>query len=304
MKISIITPTYNRAGLLENLYKSIVANSKYNSYLEWIIIDDGSTDNTKEIIRTFGDELDIRYYYQENKGKMAALNYGIKECLGDLIIEIDSDDVLTEDAVDLIKIAYEESKKEKDIYALCFLKYDKNGNNMGQDFKVNKTTMFDLYFKQGETGEKALVFFADKRKEYTYILEKDEKFSTEARMYHKMDLKYKIKCYNEPIMICEYRNDGYSQNITKVFKENPYGYYNYFKEMFDQDMSGILFKKRLYIIKHYILFSYLTKQKNVIKNVKGFTNKLLTTILYIPGKIKTKTMFGEIEESKQGENIK
>lgn len=204
MKLSIITPTYNRAHLLGNLYDSIVKNIKYNVSLEWIIIDDGSTDNTKDIVRDFSRDLDIRYYYQENQGKMSAINNGIKECSGDLVLEMDSDDTLTEDSVDLIRVAYEESALEDDIYALCFLKYDKQGKNIGKDFSSRKTTMFDLYFKQGEDGEKALVFFTSKRKQYSYILEKNEKFSTEARMYHQIDLKYKIKCYNEPIMICEY----------------------------------------------------------------------------------------------------
>ena len=81
MKISIITPTYNRARLLKYLYNSIVLNLKYNVELEWVVIDDGSTDNTKEVVKSFPDKLEIRYYYQKNQGKMAALNNGIKECL-------------------------------------------------------------------------------------------------------------------------------------------------------------------------------------------------------------------------------
>lgn len=291
MKISIITATYNRAGMLKKLYESILSNLRYNVSLEWIIIDDGSTDHTREIIQEFAREFEIRCYYQKNQGKMVAINNGIKECTGDLIIEMDSDDILTKDAIDLIKTAYEESKKEEDIYALCFLKYDKNGKNIGKEFYTKKTTMFNLYFKQGEDGEKALVFFADKRKRYSYLLENNEKFITEARMHHRMDLEYKIKCYNEPIMICEYQKDGYSKNITKIFKENPYGYYYYFKEIFNHNMNGVPFKKRMYIIKHYILFSYLTKQKGILKNAKGFLNKVLIMIFYIPGCIKTRQMF-------------
>ena len=89
-------------------------------------------------------------------------------------------------------------------------------------------------------------------------------------------------------MICEYQKEGYSKNINKLFLENPQGYYNYFKEIFDQDMHGVTSKKRMYIYKHYILFSVLTKQKHAIKNVKGILNKIMVTILYIPGKIVTK----------------
>ena len=92
-------------------------------------------------------------------------------------------------------------------------------------------------------------------------------------------------------MICEYQKEGYTRNIDKQFTENPYGYYNYFKEILQKDMRGVTFNKRLYAIKHYILFSVLAKQKNITKEVNGIFNKILVTILYIPGKLATKNRF-------------
>ena len=89
-------------------------------------------------------------------------------------------------------------------------------------------------------------------------------------------------------MICEYQKEGYSKNILDLFKKYPYGYYQYFKEMFDQDLHGVTFKKRMYMYKHYILFSALTKEQHPIKNVKGIANKIMVAILYIPGEITTK----------------
>ena len=109
----------------------------------------------------------------------------------------------------------------------------------------------------------------DIRKKYKHKLEKNERFVTEARMYHEMDLKYKMLCINEPIMVCEYQNEGYSKNISKEFKENPFGYYKYFKEILQRDMKGVKLKKKLYAVKHFILFSYLTKQYN-LKCIKNF----------------------------------
>ena len=103
-----------------------------------------------------------------------------------------------------------------------------------------------------------------------------------------MDLHNQVRCFNKPIMICEYQKEGYTKNISKLFKESPFGYYNYFKEIFNQDMHGVTFKKRLYVYKHYILFSVLTKEKHPIKNVHGLLNKIIVGILYIPGKIATK----------------
>ena len=163
--------------------------------------------------------------------------------------------------------------------------------NIGNRFKKEKTTMFDLYFKEGENGEKAIVFFEKIRKQYKHKLEHNEKFITEARMYHEMDLKYKIMCINKPIMICEYQKEGYTNNIKEQFKKNPYGYYEYFKEILQRDMTGVLFKKRLYAIKHYILFEYITKNKNGCKKIRNIQNKILYIILYIPGILKTKRMF-------------
>ena len=158
---------------------------------------------------------------------------------------------------------------------------------METDFKKKKPLCLIYILKNGETGEKAIVFFTDIRKQYQYKIEHHEKFSTEARMYHEMDLQYKMKCINQPIMVCDYKEDGYTQNIKKVFKENPYGHYAYFKEILEQqNMQGVSFKKRVYVIKHYILFSYLAKQYK-IENIKGMKNKILYILLFIPGMIKS-----------------
>ena len=295
MKVSVLTPTYNRDSFLKDLYKSLIVNYKYNVQIEWLIMDDGSTDNTKTTVDKFIKEniIDIKYYYQENKGKMVALNNLVQYATGDIIIECDSDDYFTENAFEIVNRAYEENKKEKDLYALCFLKYDKFNNNIGKDFKNKKTTMFDLYFKEGENGEKALVYFTDKRLKYSYELEENEKFVTEARMHHKMDLQYKIKCYNDPIMICEYQKDGYTKNIKEIFKKNPKGYYEYFREILEMNLKDVKFNRLMYIYKHYILFSILANKKG-IKNAPGFINKVIVAIMWIPGLIITKKSFDNI----------
>lgn len=297
MKISVLTSTYNRGNLLKKLYNSLIQNSNYNVDVQWLIIDDGSKDDTKNIVKDFKDEnkIEIKYFYQENQGKMLAINKLVKEANGDLIIECDSDDYFTEDAFDIIKNEYQKCDKS-DIYALCFLKYDQNGNNMGNLFKNEKTTMFDLYFKDGGTGEKALAFITEVRKKYRYELEHNERFVTEARMYHKMDKDYKMICNNEYMMVCEYQEEGYTKNINREFVNNPFGYYMYFYEILnDMDMKGVSFGKRLYIIKHFILFGYLTGQKG--KNVSTFFNNILIAILWIPGRIKSKKFMNINKES-------
>lgn len=290
MKLSILTPTYNRAQCLPKLYESIKQNKIDTLELEWLIMDDGSQDHTRELIESFQKEniVPIVYFFQQNQGKMVALNNLVEKAAGDWIVECDSDDYFCQNAFQFI---VENVSLDNQVYAYAFLKYDQNLHNIGQLFpcEKEKTTMFDLYFKQGEDGEKALVFNAQIRKRFRHELEQNEKFVTEARMYHKMDALYHIIGINLPLMICEYQKDGYTKNIKEIFEKNPYGYYAYFKELLRFPMKGVLFRKRLYIIKHYLLFCYELNKKPEQKEIKGIMNKILIAFLYFPGKIKFKT---------------
>lgn len=291
MKFSILTATYNRAKCLPKLYESLIKNKSNNYEIEWLIMDDGSKDETENLIKDYiaKNEIEIKFFKQRNQGKMTAINNLAQYVTGEIWIECDSDDYFTDGAFDKIKDLYEKNKERKDIYAFAFLKIDQNGNNMGNTFKKEETTMFDLYFKEGGTGEKALAFITEVRKKYRYELEHNERFVTEARMYHKMDKDYKMICNNEYMMVCEYQEEGYTKNINKEFVNNPFGYYMYFCEILNEmDMKGVSFGKRLYVIKHFILFSEITKTTIKIKKIRNLLNKFLVSVLYIPGKLKSK----------------
>ena len=292
MKLSILTATYNRVRYLPKLYESIKKNLKYGLVCEWIIVDDGSTDKTRELVQGFIDEdiVNIRYFYQENNGKMAAINKAVKLATGELIVDCDSDDYFTDNAFEKISENADKLFNNKELYGLLFLKEEDNGTISGKYFKKQEetTTMFDLYFKEDIQGEKIIVFNSKIRKLFSHQLEKNEKFITEARMYHKMDEKYKLLAINEAIEQGSYIDDGYTKNINKTFKQAPYGYYMYFKEILTKDMKNVLLSKRLYIIKHYILFGYLTKNKFDDSVIKSKLNKFLYRILYLPGIIKSK----------------
>lgn len=297
MKISVLTPTYNRKNLLGRLYESLVKNSKYDVRIEWLIMDDGSTDGTEQVVEKFQKDiydknLEIKYYKQENQGKMVAINNLVKYATGEYMIDCDSDDYFVGNAFKYMKQKIEESKQEKNIYGLCFLKFNTNGENLGKVFTKNRSTLFDLHFKENDQGERAILFISSIRKKYMHKLENGEKFVTEARMYYEMDKENELLCFNLPVMICEYQNEGYTKNILKQFKQYPYGYYEFFKEILEKNLKGILWEKRLYVIKHYILFTYLTNKKLEIENIKDVKNKILCLILYVPGIVKTKNIFG------------
>lgn len=167
MKLSIITPTYNRANMLGNLYNSIVKNLEQNNevqqsvQVQWLVIDDGSTDNTEEVINQYIKEKDIeiQYHKQENQGKMSAINNVVQYADGDLIVECDSDDIFSDSAFLDILQAYHETKERNDLYGLCFLKYDLKGKNIGNQFHKEETTMFDLYFKERRNWRKIYCIF-------------------------------------------------------------------------------------------------------------------------------------------------
>ena len=298
MKFSILTATYNRAKCLPKLYESLIKNKSSNYEIEWLIMDDGSKDETENLIKDYiaKNEIEIKFFKQQNQGKMTAINNLAQYVTGEIWIECDSDDYFTDGAFDKIKDLYEKNKERKDIYAFAFLKIDQNGNNMGNTFKKEEITMFDLYFKEGGTGEKALAFITEVRKKYRYELEHNERFVTEARMYHKMDKDYKMICNNEYMMVCEYQEEGYTKNIDKEFVNNPFGYYMYFYEILsDMDMKGVSFGKRLYVVKHFILFGYLTGQRR--KKVKNIVNNIFIIVLWIPGRIKSKKFMNINKES-------
>lgn len=300
MRISVLTPTYNRGKLLNRLYYSLVKNLKFGIEIEWLIMDDGSTDETENIVKEFKEasNLEIKYYKQNNQGKMAAINNLVEHVTGQYMIDCDSDDYFTDNAFKYMKEKIESLKEEKNIYGLCFLKFDTKGQNIGKAFTKKRTTLFDLHFKENDQGERAILFISNIRKQYKHKLEDGEKFVTEARMYYEMDEKAELLCFNLPIMICEYQESGYTKNLEKQFKENPKGYFKFFQEILGRNMKGVLWEKRMYAIKHYILFATLTKQKYDLRKIKGFYNKLLIIILWIPGKMKTKRTFKYIENVK------
>ena len=203
MKLSILTATYNRANYLPKLYESIKENLKYKITPEWIIVDDGSTDETKNIVEEFIKEnrIIIKYMYQKNSGKMSAINEAVKMATGDLIVDCDSDDYFSDNGFEIIEKNAEKLLKDEELYGMAFLKKEENGKISGKEFsqKEYKTTMLDLYFKEDIGGEKILVYNGKIRKMYSHQLEHNEKFITEARMYHKMDEKYKLLTINEVI---------------------------------------------------------------------------------------------------------
>ena len=231
-KITVFTPTYNRAYILENLYRSLQRQSCTD--FEWLIVDDGSADNTRELVQVWqqeGNPFPIRYHKQENGGKCRAINKGLELAEGRLFLNVDSDDYLTDDAVE--KVLSWESQLPADG------KFCAVAGNLGIGPRETPNTPLPGEYYDGNAfdrygiveGERAFAFYTEIHRRYLYPDCPGEKFMTEAVAWNRMahDV-YRIRFYNDIIWIYEYKPDGLTQAGDRLFWENPQGTGIFFRE--------------------------------------------------------------------------
>lgn len=213
-KITVFTPTYNRGYTIHKCYNSL-CKQKFKNF-EWLIVDDGSNDNTQNIIEKFIAEkkIVIRYFKQENQGKHVAINNGVKLASGELFFIVDSDDYLTENSLQLIDKYWSYPKSDK-IVGL-------GGRRKFINFKNKKFNFHDNYYDQDAISfnliennmqDKAEVFKTSVLKKYPFPFIKGEKFLTEAVIWYKIAQDgYDLRWINEDLYVTEYMEDGLSQN--------------------------------------------------------------------------------------------
>ena len=192
MKVTVLTPTYNRAHTLSKLYNSLLDQSSKS--FEWLIIDDGSFDNTKEVVQQFIREkkISIRYYFQKNGGKHRALNKGIKLINNELTIIVDSDDWLTKNAIKKILYYGEKYRNNNKVACLSFHRAFPNNKISGPHYKEKEfiSNYVDYRLNEHIIGEGAEVVYTDVLKKFPFIEIDDEKFLSEGYLWINMGLKY------------------------------------------------------------------------------------------------------------------
>lgn len=229
-QLTIFTPTYNRAYTLPRLYESLKKQDQ--SLFLWLIVDDGSTDNTRELVQQWQKEgiVEIRYFYQENAGKMQAHNRGAKECTTELFMCCDSDDWMVENSIAPALDYWNKYKQPSNCGFIGPKKIPKNGYDSLSTLPRKKyNTMAGLY-RDGYKGETAIFFRTAVIRKYPFPQIDGEKFITEDYIYCQIDEKYDILVYPAYCMVCEYQPDGYSKNIHTVADCNPKGYALYYNE--------------------------------------------------------------------------
>ena len=220
--LTIFTPTYNRAYCLHLGYEALCRQT-CKDFL-WLIIDDGSTDNTRQLVEGWIKEakVDIIYHYQDNQGMHGAHNTAYDLINTELNTCIDSDDYMPDDAVEKIVSFWKENGSDR--YAgIVGLDVTFDDKVIGTKLPDNrKSTRLDMFYSEGGRGDKKLVYRTEVIKQYPkYPVFEGEKYLSLGYVYQLIDQDYELLILNEPICKVEYRADGSSMNMFRQYIRNP-----------------------------------------------------------------------------------
>ena len=240
MTITVLTPTFNRGGGLQSLWDSLQKQTVKD--FEWLVVDDGSTDGTKNLITKLQEKSDfpIRYIYKSNGGKHTALNVGIQTIRSELTFIVDSDDCVTDDAVESILKIHKKYRSQNNICGYAFLRAFPDGKVNGKKFDVNEKigSYIDVRVNGNDTGaDKAEVFKTHCLKEFPFPEYPNEKFLGEDLVWVRMARKYEMVHINKAIYVGNYLEDGLTNNRRKHNIASPVGCMHRAEEFMESDLK-------------------------------------------------------------------
>ena len=288
--ICVFTPTYNRAYCLDKLFASLCDQTAEN--FNWLIVDDGSTDDTEALVEDFKkvSPFPITYLKQANGGKQRAHNVAVEHCSSELFFCVDSDDQLVCDALASIWETWDDVRSSSDYAGVIALQGPgENTPHYGRMPKgLRTTTMWDLYYKHGHRGDTAHIYKTSVLRDYPFEVEDGEKFIAETYVYHQIDQRYKLAVLDKVVTIQEYLSDGYSKNVRQVTRSNPKGYRK-LKRMY------ILYADtpRAYIESTILYMVGCLLCGDTKGGIKDAPNKVGAVLALLPAWILTKTEFRE-----------
>ena len=271
--LTVFTPTYNRAYILQRCYESLVRQTSKDFI--WLIIDDGSTDNTKSLVDQWikeKNEFEIKYVYKENGGMHTGHNKAYELIDTELNVCIDSDDFMPDNAVELIVDFW--SKYGSNRYSgIVSLDNDDKGNIIGTKLPNKKSIKLCDFYDMGGKGDKNLIYRTDIMKKYPPYPEfQGEKFVPLDYKYLLADQEYDLLILNEPTCTVEYMEDGSSRNMFRQYYKNPRGF------SFMRKVNMIYDKKFINKFKsciHYVSGSLIIKnRKFLVESPKKFMTLL------------------------------
>ncbi|WP_181566248.1 glycosyltransferase family A protein [Helicobacter monodelphidis] len=263
---TFITPTFNRVDKIHRVFESLCQQTLRS--FEWIVIDDGSKDGTKEQIKAYQQEADfeIHYYYKENEGKTSALALGIPMAKGELIIIADSDDCFVAETVEKfseawLKLTEDEQEKCNGILALCVTQ---NGQNIGEDYR-NEGYYNPIDFAFGgeieRVGENWIASNATILKKH-WVLNDAEKmlgFIPESHFWNKIVMSEKPIAYriNQRLRIF-YVNENEPSLSVGIRKKAPKGLH-FDAHYFITHYTDLLWKYPKPYLKHLLKYALFTQ---------------------------------------------
>lgn len=267
--ITVFTPTYNREETLRRLYDSLCRQTSFD--FEWLIVDDGSTDNTENTVSMFSSAyFSIRYVKKKNGGKHTAYNLALEHAMGTYLLCVDSDDFLTPDAIEVLCEAVSSD------CGICAYKSTVDGIALSSEFppKVKETTTFGLYSELNCCGEYTFVYPVNIARKAPFPVFAGESFVTESVVYDRLDKLCEVSLLPKVITICEYQPDGLSARATELMKRNPAGYCLYFMQRIDL-VDGLV--TRLLMAGKYQCFGIMAQKNRTAYRGK---HQLLTAVSF------------------------
>ena len=264
--ITIFTPTYNRAYILTQLYDSLCRQS-CKDFL-WLIVDDGSSDNTGELVGQWRSEAKIKIEYktQANGGKMRAHNYGVRCCQTPLFVCIDSDDYVSDDFVESVVTKYWGQIKDNDKLAgiIAYRGFETEDHKFVPKclFPLKGTGTFEELVSRGFYGDTTLVFKTNVIRQHPVLEVEGEKFSTEAYAYDQIEQEYRYLLAEEVWTYCAYLPDGYTSVEKTLYAKNPKGWAMFFNQRAKFTHSYLSKKKIAYGVL-YMIFARRAGIKNI-----------------------------------------
>ena len=253
--ITVCTPTFNRGKYLRRIYESLL-RQEFPRF-EWLIIDDGSTDDTRTIVEEFliDPSFSIKYIYQANSGKHIAVNQALDTAVGELFIILDSDDLPSEDMLQVVYSEWSMVEKKSSLSGMVFLTMFHDGKIVGDKFPFDKhcASLTKFYDQYEIFGDKCDIHVTKIFQTYKFPLTINERFCPEGLIWNRMASSFDTIFINKPIKYVEYLDDGLSANVLKIRVNSPINTMNFYGELMQKRIS---LKSRLRSAINFVRFSF------------------------------------------------